>query len=56
MIRGLWHSLVNLLRKPEPGDLAGQLEAEKVRQEAKEKWLADEARQTRLGSGTGPGA
>ena len=56
-MKRIWNSLVRLLRKPDPSleELPGVLEAEADRQRAKEKWLADEARQTRQSAGTGGG-
>jgi hypothetical protein len=53
----LWRNLVGLLREPAPSpdELAERLEAEAALQRAKDKWLADEARQARQSSGTGPG-
>jgi hypothetical protein len=57
MIRRIWRALVGLVRRPdpEPEELPGLLEAESARQRAKDKWLADEARQTRQSAGTGGG-
>jgi hypothetical protein len=57
MLRRLWRSVVGLVRKPEPSpeELAERIEAEAELQRAKDKWLADEARQSRQVSGTGPG-
>jgi hypothetical protein len=57
VIKQLWNSLVGLLRQPDPSpeDLAGLLEADADRQRARDKWLADEARQTRQSAGTGSG-
>jgi hypothetical protein len=48
-----WNSLVGFLRRPDPSP--EELEAEAERQRAKDKWLADEARQSRQSAGTGPG-
>jgi hypothetical protein len=57
VIRRIWSALVGLVRgpKPSPEDLPGLLEADDARQRAKDKWLADEARQTRQSAGTGGG-
>jgi hypothetical protein len=57
VIKRLWKALVGLLRRPErsPEELAGLLEADANRQAATDKWLADEARNTRQSAGTGPG-
>jgi hypothetical protein len=43
--------LASLLTRPAPEDLAGEMEADSDREAAREKWLADEARQTRAGPG-----
>jgi hypothetical protein len=50
-------SLRRLLRRPDSTleELPGVLEVEADRQRAKDKWLADEARQTRQSAGTGSG-
>jgi hypothetical protein len=55
MIRRLWRSRIGLLRQPDPApeDLAGLLEVEADRQRAKNKWLADSARQSRQFTGGG---
>jgi hypothetical protein len=57
MLRRIWNALVSLLREPVPDaeDLASQLEVQAERERAKEKWAADEARQSRHSAGTGPG-
>lgn len=57
MIKRIWSALVGLVREPEPKpeDLPGMLEADEARRAAKDKWLADEARQTRQSAGTGGG-
>jgi hypothetical protein len=57
VIKRLWKSIVGVLRRPDPTleELPGLLEAEAERQRAKDKWLADEARQTRQSAGTGSG-
>jgi len=57
VIKRLWTSLIGFLRSPDPSpeELPGLLEAEADRQRAKERWLADEARQTRQSAGTGGG-
>jgi hypothetical protein len=57
MIRRIWDALRSLVRRPDPApeDLPGLLEVEADRQRAKDKWLADEARQTRQSAGTGGG-
>lgn len=57
MIKRLWKNLVSLVRQPDPKpeELAGLLESDADRQRAKDKWLADEARQTRQSAGTGGG-
>lgn len=54
MVKRIWKSLVAVLSKPVPDDLEAQLQAEADRQAAKDKWLADPARQTRQSAGTGP--
>ena len=56
-MKRIWNSLVRLLRQPDPmlEELPGVLEADAGRQRAKDKWLADEARQTRQSAGTGGG-
>jgi hypothetical protein len=55
VIKRLWRNLVGLLREPDPSpeDLAGLLEVEADRQRAKNKWLADSARQARQFTGGG---
>jgi hypothetical protein len=53
VIKRFWDTLVCLVRRPEPSP--EELEAEAERQRAKDKWLADEARQSRQSAGTGPG-
>ena len=53
MIKRLLRNLVGLLRKPDPTPEDLALEAERER--AKDKWLADEARQARQSGGTGVG-
>jgi hypothetical protein len=57
VLERLWRKVVGLFREPDPSpeELAGRLEAEAELQRAKDKWLADEARQSRQSSGTGPG-
>jgi hypothetical protein len=57
MVKRISQALVGLVRSPDPKpeDLPGLLEAEEDRQRAKDKWLADEARQTRQSAGTGGG-
>jgi hypothetical protein len=57
VIKRIWSALVGLVRGPEPNpaDLPGLLEADEARRLAKDKWLADEARQTRQSAGTGGG-
>jgi hypothetical protein len=57
VIKRIWSAVVGLVRAPvpRPEDLPGLLEAEADRQRAKDKWLADEARQTRQSAGTGGG-
>jgi hypothetical protein len=57
VLKSLWRSLVGLLREPHPSpdELAERLEVEAELQRAKDKWLADEARQARQSGGTGPG-
>jgi hypothetical protein len=56
-VLGLWRNVVGLLREPDPSpaELAERLEADAELRRAKDKWLADEARQARQSSGTGPG-
>jgi hypothetical protein len=51
MVRRIWAWLVSLVAKPVPVDPVSELEAEADRQAARDKWLADEARQTRAGPG-----
>jgi hypothetical protein len=51
MVRRIWAWLAALLARPVPVDPVGGLEAEADRQAARDKWLADEARQTRAGPG-----
>jgi hypothetical protein len=57
VLKRLWRNLVGLLREPDPSpdELVERLEAEAELQRAKDKWLADEGRQARQSSGTGPG-
>jgi hypothetical protein len=57
VVKRLWSSLVALLRRPDPtpDELPGLLEADAAREAARDKWLADEARQTRQSAGTGGG-
>jgi hypothetical protein len=57
VIKRLWNSLTGLLRRPDPSpeELPELLEVEAERQRARDKWLADEARQTRQSAGTGGG-
>jgi hypothetical protein len=57
VLRRLRRTLIGLLREPDPSpdELAERLEAEEEVQRAKDKWLADEARQARQSGGTGPG-
>jgi hypothetical protein len=52
VISRLWKALVGLVREPWSPQ---RLELEAERQRAKDKWLEDEARQSRMSSGTGPG-
>jgi hypothetical protein len=56
-MKRIWNTLLGLFRRPDPApeDLPGLLEADADRQRAKDKWLADEARQTRQSAGTGGG-
>jgi hypothetical protein len=56
-VLGLWRNLFGLLGKPDPlpAELGERLEADAELRRAKDKWLADEARQARQSSGTGPG-
>jgi hypothetical protein len=56
-VLGLWKKVVGLLREPDPSpaELAERLEADAELRRAKDKWLADEARQARQSCGTGPG-
>jgi hypothetical protein len=51
MLGRIWSWLRSLLTEPVPEDLVGATEAEADRQAARDKWLADEARQTRAGPG-----
>jgi hypothetical protein len=53
VIKRFWNGLVGLLRRPDPSP--EELAAEAERQRVKDKWLADEARQSRQSAGTGPG-
>jgi hypothetical protein len=53
VIRRLWNAVVGLVQRPEPTQDELELEAE--RQRAKDKWLEDEGRQSRMSAGTGSG-
>jgi hypothetical protein len=57
VIRRFLSSLVGLFRQPDPSpeEVAALHEAQAGRQRAEDEWLADEARQARQWSGTGPG-
>jgi hypothetical protein len=57
VIRWFLSSIVGLLRQPDPSpeEVAALHEAQAGRQRAEDEWLADEARQARQWSGTGPG-
>jgi hypothetical protein len=57
VIRRLWNSVVGRVwrRTPSSEELSEQLELDAERQRGKDAWLADEARQTRRFTGTGPG-
>jgi hypothetical protein len=51
MLERTWRGLKSLLTRPMPVDPVGEIEVEADRQAARDKWLADEARQTRAGPG-----
>jgi hypothetical protein len=57
MVKRIFGALLGLVRRPDPKpeDMPGLLEADADRQRAKDKWLADETRQTRQSAGTGGG-
>jgi hypothetical protein len=57
VIRWFLSSIVGLFRQPDPSpeEVAALHEAQAGRQRAEDEWLADEARQARQWSGTGPG-